>query len=93
MVIYKRYGCVVLYILNLLDLVFTLNAIAFGGMELNPLMKCVPVMVFYKIVIVGALCLWLSKQWEQAKKGVWLCLGVYAMLVAYHIVMLLLAWL
>ena len=45
------------YTLNLLDLAFTLYALAHGGVELNPLMRCVPIMIAYKTVIVGALCI------------------------------------
>lgn len=44
------------YTLNLLDLAATLLALRLGCTELNPLMRSVPVMLFYKIVVVGVLC-------------------------------------
>ena len=44
------------YILNLLDLLLTLYAIQHGGVELNPLMQSVPVMVGWKTVGAAALC-------------------------------------
>ena len=44
-----------LYLLNLADLLFTLHAISHGGVELNPLMQCIPFMVFYKTIVMGAL--------------------------------------
>ena len=33
------------YTLNLFDLAFTLHALSNGGVELNPLMACVPVQI------------------------------------------------
>ena len=44
------------YLLNLTDLAFTLHALSHGAVELNPLMRSVPVMIAYKVVGVGALC-------------------------------------
>ena len=44
------------YPLNILDLLFTLYAINHGIPEANPLMRCVPVMVIHKTVIIGVLC-------------------------------------
>lgn len=51
-----------LYLLNLADLLFTLHAIRHGGVELNPLMRCIPFMVFYKTIVMGALIWWLRKR-------------------------------
>lgn len=74
------------YALNLLDLFFTLHAIAHGATELNPLMQSVPVMVAWKVVGVGVLCWWLSGRPEKlAKRGLWACAVVYAVLNLYHI--------
>ena len=53
------------YTLNLLDLLFTLNALSHGAVELNPLMRCVPIMIAYKVIIVGALLWWLEKRSER----------------------------
>lgn len=50
------------YALNILDLLFTLHAISHGGVELNPLMRSVPFMIFYKTIVVGALLWWLRKR-------------------------------
>lgn len=74
------------YTLNLLDLAFTLYALNHGGVELNPLMRCVPIMIIYKTVIVGALCLWLSKRTEPlAKYGLWAITAVYAGMCVWHL--------
>lgn len=50
------------YALNILDLLFTLHALSHGAVELNPLMRNVPFMIFYKTIVVGALCWWLRKR-------------------------------
>lgn len=50
------------YLLNILDLIFTLYALSHGAVELNPLMGCVPFMIFYKVFVVGALLWWLNQQ-------------------------------
>ena len=74
------------YALNLLDLAFTLYALQHGGVEFNPLMRCVPIMIAYKTVIVGALCWWLDKRTERiAKYGLWAITAVYAGLNIWHI--------
>lgn len=75
------------YTLNLLDLACTLYALAHGGVELNPLMANVPIMIIYKTVIVGALCLWLDKRTERiAKYGRWAITAVYAGLCVWHLI-------
>lgn len=74
------------YTLNLLDLAFTLYALKHGGVELNPAMRCVPIMIAYKTVIVGALCLWLTKRTEPlAKYGLWAITAVYAGIIIWHL--------
>lgn len=45
------------YLLNLADLALTLCALSHGGVELNPLMRSIPVMVAWKTVGVGVLCI------------------------------------
>ena len=54
------------YLLNLLDLTLTLLALRLGCTELNPLMQSVPVLVAYKVVVVGGLLWWLSGRPERA---------------------------
>ena len=74
------------YLLNLLDLCFTLRALGHGGVELNPLMQSVPVMVVYKTVVAGALCGWLSHKVErEAKVGLNICAAVFAAVDVWHI--------
>ena len=77
------------YLLNLIDLACTLYAINIGAVELNPLMRCVPVMVVYKIVVVGALLWWLSRQrGKPVRVGLNICTVVYATLDLYHLISL-----
>lgn len=77
------------YILNLLDLAFTLHALRHGGVELNPLMQCVPIMVLSKIFIVGALCFMLDrlarKGYYTAQLGLYICAVFFAVIDAWHI--------
>ena len=74
------------YLLNLLDLGYTLVALRRGVRELNPLMQTVPVMAFYKVVIVGGLLWWLSRRPERvARRGLRCCTAAYAVLALYHI--------
>lgn len=73
------------YPLNLLDLLLTLYALSLGCTELNPLLQSIPIMVSYKVIIVGAACWWLSKRPERiARVGLNLCTAVYAATCAYH---------
>ena len=77
------------YLLNLIDLACTLYAISIGATELNPLMRCVPVLVVYKIVVVGALLWWLSRQRGRlVRVGLNICTVVYATLDLYHLISL-----
>ena len=74
------------YILNLLDLFFTLHALSHGGVELNPLMRSVPSMIFSKVFVVGALCWWLGKRQEKiAKVGLWIATAYFGAIVLWHI--------
>lgn len=82
---------VTLYVLNLIDLACTLYAISIGATELNPLMRCVPLMMVYKLVVVGLLAAWLSRQQERvARLGLRLCTAAYTILACYHVICLLL---
>jgi len=73
------------YTLNLIDLLFTLNALNNGGIELNPLMRDVPTMVFYKTVVVGALLWWLrSRRVKVAWCRLRICAAVFAAVDTWH---------
>lgn len=73
------------YVLNLADLGCTLCALRLGCTELNPLMQCVPLMVAYKVIIVGAACWWLSKRPERiARAGLNICAAAYGGLAIHH---------
>lgn len=79
------------YVLNLLDLFFTLYALSMGCTELNPLMRSVHLMVAYKVAVVGGLLWWLSTRRERAARiGLMICTAVYAVLAVYHVVGLIL---
>ena len=57
----------ILHALNLFDLACTFAALRLGAMELNPLMASVPVMVVYKLAVVGLLAAWLSRRMERIR--------------------------
>lgn len=81
------------YILNLLDLAFTLHALGHGAVELNPAMQSVPVMIVSKVVIVGVLCWWLeSRQERLARIGLRICTAVFAAADMWHILNLAVIW-
>lgn len=69
------------YALNILDLIFTLHAVNNGGVELNPFMRSVPFMIFYKTVVIGALLWWLKKR----KVNILPLTAVYAAVNLWHI--------
>ena len=75
------------YVLNLIDLFCTLWALRHGAVELNPLMREVTVMVGYKVIIVGALLWWLSRQRERAARyALYVAAVVYGAVDVYHII-------
>ena len=79
------------YLLNLIDLACTLYALRIDAVELNPMMASVPVMVVYKLVVVGLLAAWLSRRREKlARIGLRLCTAAYTILACYHVICLLL---
>ena len=74
---------VLLYALNLIDLACTLYALSLGAVELNPMMASVPVMVVYKLVVVGLLAVWLSRRREWiARLGLRVCTAVVLILLS-----------
>ena len=75
------------YLLNLIDLCFTLYTLKNGAVEANPLMKNIPAMIIYEVVIVGCLCWWLHKQNSNiARLGLRLCAAVFACANIWHII-------
>lgn len=75
------------YLLNLCDIFLTLHALSNGGVELNPLMRSIPVMVVWKVLGVGVLCVLLNHFREATKLAQWgliLCAVVYTVLLFYH---------
>lgn len=73
-----------IYILNLLDLLFTLYALSLGYQEANPLMRNVSFMLAYKLAVVPLLAGILHKL--NARKSMAACAAVYGALCLYHIV-------
>lgn len=82
------------YILNLIDLAFTLYALSHGAYELNPLMMCVPIMIAYKVFVIGAICWGLHRlrEYRIARFGLMIATAVYAVLALWHIVNLLIIY-
>lgn len=79
--------CIIAYALNLIDLSCTLWALRHGAVELNPLMRSVPVMVGYKVIIVGALLWWLSTRRERAARyALYAATVVYGAVDVYHMI-------
>ena len=75
------------YLLNLLDLLFTLHALRHGAVELNPLMQCVPVMCLYKIGVMAVILRWLSNRPERAARYALAgAVGLYGAVDIYHII-------
>lgn len=80
-------GAVIAYALNLIDLSCTLWALHGGAVELNPLMRSVPVMVGYKVIIVWALLWWLSTRRERAARyALYIAAVVYGAVDVYHMI-------
>ena len=68
------------YLLNLLDLLFTLYALPMGARELNPLLQSVPFMILYKVFVVGAACYLL-----RGKRILRFTAALYAVVDLWHI--------
>ena len=77
----------ILYILNLLDLLTTAVALDLGGIELNPvadfLIGVHPMLfVFAKVVVVGLLVLFL--EWRDSRKAIKFLCWLHAAVVAWN---------
>lgn len=72
-------------VLNWIDLICTLWALRRGAVELNPLLRSVVTMVWYKIAIVPLLVLVLSWQGtKEARRGLRICAIVYGAVCVWH---------
>ena len=72
-------------VLNWIDLACTLIALRGGGVELNPLMRSVATMVWYKIAIVPLLALALAWQGtKEARRALGICAIVYGAVCVWH---------
>lgn len=81
------------YAMNLIDLACTIHALRHGAAELNPVMRCLPLMILYKVVIIGALCLWLGNRREAiARVGLGICTAAFGAVDLWHMVNLIAAW-
>ena len=71
----------------LLDLVFTLYALSHGAYELNQLMQSVPIMIAYKVFVIGAICWMLhrSREYRLARFGLNMAAVVFAAADLWHI--------
>ena len=73
--------------LNWIDLICTLLALRRGCVELNPLMRSVATMIWYKIAIVPLLVLVLSWQGtKEARRALGICTIVYGAICVWHAV-------
>lgn len=73
--------------LNWIDLICTLLALRRGCVELNPLMRSVATMVWYKIAIVPLLVLVLAWQGtKEARRALGICTIVYGAICVWHAV-------
>lgn len=73
------------YTLNLFDLACTMYALENGVEELNPLMRNVPFMIFYKVIVMYWLLVWLAGRKEKvAKYGMAVMTVVYTFVAVWH---------
>lgn len=73
--------------LNWIDLICTLLALRRGCAELNPMLRSVVTMIWYKGAVVPLLALWLNSQGTQeARRGLRICVGVYGAVCLWHAV-------
>ena len=74
-------------VLNWLDLACTLWALRRGCTELNPLLRSVVTMMWYKGAVVPLFALWLDHQGtREAQRGLNVCAIVYGAVCLWHAV-------
>ena len=86
-------ACVALLLLSIADAYVTLLIVAEGGEEVNPLMRAALglgdrpfVIVKVGLTFAGAAVLCLHKTWPLGRLCLWIALGGYGLLTAYHLV-------
>lgn len=80
------------YILNLLDMAFTLHALEYGARELNPIVNWMIgvhplVFAFAKTVVAGVLLWWLNRESQTeplARWGLKFLTGFYWLVILWH---------
>lgn len=78
-------NCIIVYILNLLDLIFTLALFQFGAVELNPLLQNSTVMIIVKVIVVGVILYLIAKfPIRIGEIGVKFLLGLYSLVILWH---------
>jgi hypothetical protein len=85
-------ACVLLVALSIADAHVTLSILTAGGEEVNPVMRSVLalgdapfVVVKIGLTVAGALVLCLHKSWPLGRACLWVALGGYGILTAYHL--------
>ena len=74
-------------VLNWIDLICTLWALRRGCAELNPLLRSVVTMIWYKGAVVPLLALWLAARGtKEARRGLNVCAIVYGAVCLWHAV-------
>lgn len=74
-------------VLNWVDLVVTIAALRIGCAELNPLLRSVVTMIWYKGAVVPMLALWLAARGtKEARRGLNVCAIVYGAVCLWHAV-------
>ena len=73
--------------LNWIDLICTLLALRRGCAELNPMLRSVVTMIWYKGAVVPLLALWLdARGTKEARRGLRICAVVYGAVCLWHVV-------
>lgn len=78
-------NCIIVYILNIFDLIFTLALFQFGAVELNPLLRNPTVMIIVKVIVVGIILYLIAKfPTRIGEVGVKFLIGLYSLVILWH---------